>query len=300
MEYHNFVPITADLTGAADAYNQCHYQVSPLKSGYFWKKWIFFGKSGYFLEKVDIFWKKWIFFGKSGYFLEKVDIFGKMGTFGKWIFLEKVDIFECIWEDGLTGLELKRVCWIWLAWINQIHTIKLFIIWYKYKIQFSTRNEPNCIIRDSNRIVRGSIQLKVELMPLTSFRFQYLKSHGFTGTNFQSLSDMGLGVPESHETELHGESFYVSKSDSEFELTIDSVSKSMQGWKYTSVCVNSCSRCSIISTKHEFAFIRVQYFKKIPCSCSFISKSMYGIMFVSEPELIQVVFCAQLVFDSLR
>ena len=28
MEYHNFVPITADLTGAADAYNQCHYQVS--------------------------------------------------------------------------------------------------------------------------------------------------------------------------------------------------------------------------------------------------------------------------------
>ena len=34
MEYHNFVPITADLTGAADAYNQCHYQVSlefPLK-----------------------------------------------------------------------------------------------------------------------------------------------------------------------------------------------------------------------------------------------------------------------------
>ena len=74
-----------------------------------------------------------------------------------------MDIFECIWEDGLTGLELKRVCWIWLAWINQIHTIKLFIIWYKYKIQFSTRNEPNCIIRDSNRIVRGSIQLKVEL-----------------------------------------------------------------------------------------------------------------------------------------
>ena len=70
-----------------------------------------------------------------------------------------MDIFECIWEDGLTGLELKRVCWIWLAWINQIHTIKLFIIWYKYKIQFSTRKEPNCIIRDSNRIVRGSIEI---------------------------------------------------------------------------------------------------------------------------------------------
>ena len=28
MEYHNFVPITADLSGATDAYNQCHYQVS--------------------------------------------------------------------------------------------------------------------------------------------------------------------------------------------------------------------------------------------------------------------------------
>ena len=44
MEYHNFVPITADLTGAADAYNQCHYQVSlefPLKSEWF--------------KKVDIF-----------------------------------------------------------------------------------------------------------------------------------------------------------------------------------------------------------------------------------------------------
>ena len=59
MEYHNFVPITADLTGAADAYNQCHYQVSLLKmdifgkSGYFWK-------SGYSWVKW-IFCKKWIF-----------------------------------------------------------------------------------------------------------------------------------------------------------------------------------------------------------------------------------------------
>ena len=70
MEYHNFVPITADLTGAADAYNQCHYQVSLLKmdifgkSGYFWKKWIFFGKSGYFW-KNGYFCKKWIFLSVS-------------------------------------------------------------------------------------------------------------------------------------------------------------------------------------------------------------------------------------------
>ena len=49
MEYHNFVPITADLTGAADAYNQCHYQVSlefPLKSEWFKKSGYFWG--GYF------------------------------------------------------------------------------------------------------------------------------------------------------------------------------------------------------------------------------------------------------------
>ena len=54
MEYHNFVPITADLTGAADAYNQCHYQVSSSlisKSGCFWKSgcslknWIFLSVS---------------------------------------------------------------------------------------------------------------------------------------------------------------------------------------------------------------------------------------------------------------
>ena len=57
MEYHNFVPITADLTGAADAYNQCHYQVSLLKSGHFLEKWTFC--------------KKWIFLGKSGFFCKK-------------------------------------------------------------------------------------------------------------------------------------------------------------------------------------------------------------------------------------
>ena len=86
-------------------------------------------------------------------FLKKVDIFGK------WIFLS-VSERTSGWTEWI---RTERVCWIWLAWINQIHTIKLFIIWYKYKIQFSTRNEPNCIIRDSNRIVRGSSSLKVEL-----------------------------------------------------------------------------------------------------------------------------------------
>ena len=57
-----------------------------------------------------------------------------------------------------------------------------------------------------------------------------------------------------------------------------------QGWKCTGVRVRSCSRCSIISTKHEFAFVRVrhfrdksvfvfvrvQYFTKNLCSCSFV------------------------------
>ena len=166
-----------------------------------------------------IFLEKWIFL-KRWIFLKKMDVF--------W---EKADIFECIWEDGLTGLELKRVCWIWLAWINQIHTIKLFIIWYKYKIQFSTRNEPNCIIRDSNRIVHGSIQFKVKLLPLTSFRLQFLKSQTMDLRTriFKVCREMGLGVPESHQTEFHGESFYVSKSDSEFELSINSVFKAIQG-----------------------------------------------------------------------
>ena len=123
MEYHNFVPITADLTGAADAYNQCHYQVSSS----------FISKSGYFFWKSGCSLKNWIFLSVSE----------RTSGWTEWI-------------------RIERVCWIWLAWINQIHTIKLFIIWYKYKIQFSTRNEPNCIIRDSNRIVRGSSSLKVE------------------------------------------------------------------------------------------------------------------------------------------
>ena len=32
----------------------------------------------------------------------------------------------------------------------------------------------------------------------------------------------------------------------------------------------SCSRCSIIYTKHVFAFVRVRYFLKQTCSCSFV------------------------------
>ena len=32
----------------------------------------------------------------------------------------------------------------------------------------------------------------------------------------------------------------------------------------------SCSRCSIILTKHVFVFVRVQYFQKNECSCSFV------------------------------
>ena len=69
MEYHNFVPITADLTGAADAYNQCHYQVSSS----------FISKSGYFFGKVDVPWK-------TGYF---------------WVYLRGL-------RGGLNGLELKE------------------------------------------------------------------------------------------------------------------------------------------------------------------------------------------------
>ena len=53
-------------------------------------------------------------------------------------------------------------------------------------------------------------------------------------------------------------------------VIIVSISTSGQRWKYTSVRVRSCSRCSIILTKHGFAFAHVKYFTRNPYLCSFM------------------------------
>ena len=111
-------------------------RVLKWKSGYFFKKWIFFEKCGsWYFGKMNIlqkeyFWKNGCFWESRGFWNEfrKMDIFTKMDFFGKMMFLKKWILLQkgFFWKNDVFLKFPEK--WIFLKW--QLR--KVYIFWKKW------------------------------------------------------------------------------------------------------------------------------------------------------------------------